>query len=210
MNKGLDNKKNQVTVGINQLRAEAMNRLDSAQKKLNPNNEIPDASADSTLGGLILSLLTWTPIMHGMGGLGLEGFDRAASLDDSAAHGGALTAAFEGLSTVFDESANKNRGRKLNDYPEGRRKAFFSSKPLNNKFNFAAANENFRFSHDAAAEIASMAEILDMLDVLEKEGVSSIGLDTQGSVHAILKQTVKALKKKNAVRVFSAPMRKFA
>lgn len=205
MKNGIENKKDQITVDVNQLRKMAHNRLDAAQKKLGTNGMAADKSADSLMGGLILSFLTWTPFMAGLDGT-FAHYSGAAH--DGAFDGAILSSALEGIATFVDEAANKNRNRKVEGYPEGRRQdPIMNSRSMNKKFNLFAANEN----KDAGAEVAAMGELLGILDELERQGISMMSVDSRNSVYEEVRAVSKALNnRKGAVRTFIAPVRKLA
>lgn len=194
------------TVSLDALRGQAMKRLTGVQQTLERKglsaSFIQAAKADPIgdmgfMSGLIVNMIFGGALMPVIGTVGLT----------DAFNG--LSACVEGVSTVTDEKAHGYRARKLNDYPEGRRRCALEAAKTSKKFNLVSANQNNRFSYDVQADLACMFEILDMLDMLEKEGVSAIRLDEKEAVYNALKLTTKQMfKKKDIVRSFAAPLSK--
>ncbi len=189
---GMENKEAQHTVGVAALRVMVLDRLQMAERRLDPASvaaafeRANDNSQDTMLGSLLLGMLGWTPIVDS---LGLEGAFA------SAANSPVLAAAADGLSMVWDEKAYKNRRRrglaaiwKDGAYHGGRRQdGIMTAEQMKRKFNLVSANENGAFAYDTQAEIAGMNEMLDMLDRLEKEGVTLLKLSTRQAISAQLK-----------------------
>lgn len=189
---GIENKEAQHTVGVAALRVMVLDRLQVAERRLDPASvaaafeRANDNSQDTMVGSLLLGMLGWTPIVDS---LGLEGAFA------SAANSPVLAAAADGLSMVWDEKAYKNRRRrglaaiwKDGAYHGGRRQdGIMTAEQMKRKFNLVSANENGAFAYDTQAEIAGMNEMLDMLDRLEKEGVTLLKLSTRQAISAQLK-----------------------
>lgn len=193
------------TVSLDSLRGQAMKRLSGVQQNLESKglgaSFIQSAKADPIgdmgfMSGLIVNMI--------LGG-SLTGLMSSVGLSDTF---NGFSAYIEGVSVLTDEKAYGYRSRKLSDYPEGRRKCALAAAKVGKKFNLVSANQNNRFSYDVQADLACMFEILDMLDMLEKEGVSMIRLDQKESVYDALKLTTKQMFKKDMVRSFAAPMLK--
>jgi hypothetical protein len=194
MTKGFNNQDTAATVTISQIRNMAYNRLQSAQRRVDPANTATasfnraannNSSQDSLIGGLIFGMLTWVPFMDSLGGA----FD--IDFDDLALGGISVQTAnaiMDGVSALWDEKAYKNREIKDGVYHGGRRQdPIVTGNKMAKKFNLVSANENSRYSYDANAEIAGMNEILDMLDTLEKRGVSMIRLEQKDCASTVLK-----------------------
>lgn len=204
---------NEAIVSISDLRGQVQNRLQDAYKRLDPKNAFGRASQssaeESMVGSLIFSMLTWTPFMQGLE-LGMENmlgenidfFDTAADPT--------LCAVFDGVAMAWDEKANKNRQRKLSDYPEGRRNDPIFESRLKRPFNLVSANDNVRFKRDTQAEIACMSEMLDMLSDLEADGVSMLRLDANAPVLSVLTEQQNKSRYDAVVTRFHAPVRKSA
>lgn len=200
---GNENTAQNKTASLADLRTIIADRLQTAQRRLDPASAtaaFADANAshhDSMIGSLIFGMVCWTPVMEMFGG----SMDGAMAV---AVNSPMLAAAADGLSMVWDEKAYKNRRRmgsltvafKDGIYHGGRNQAGnVTPAQIKRNFNMIAANENARFAYDAAAEVAGMSEMLDMIDRLEQRGVSLIALDANQSVsqtlHAALSQNMQ-------------------
>jgi hypothetical protein len=199
-------------IGISQLRGQINTRMESAYKRLDPKaafNQASRGSEESMIGSLLFGMLVWGSFFQGLE-MGLENMYGEDMEAFSTMADPTLCAAFDGLSMVWDDKANKNRKRKLNDYPEGRRDDPIFDRPLNRRFNLVSANDNSRFTRDAQAEIACMSEMLDQLSDMEAEGVHMIRLDTKEAVYDRLKEIRDASRYDAVVTRFTAPVRKMA
>ena len=205
---------NEATVAICDLRGQVQNRLQDAYKRLDPKNAFGRASSqaggeESMIGSLLFSMLTWTPFMQGLE-LGMENllgenidmFDMAADPT--------MCAVFDGVAMAWDEKANKNRQRKLSDYPEGRRSDPIFESRLTRPFNLVSANDNVRLRRDTQAEIACMSEMLDMLSDLEADGVTALRLDANTPLLSVLTEQQNKHRYDAVVTRFHAPVRKSA
>lgn len=204
---------NEATVAISDLRGQVQNRLQDAYKRLDPKNAFGRASQaggeESMIGSLLFSMLTWTPFMQGLE-LGMENLlGENIELFDTAADP-MLCAVFDGVALAWDEKANKNRQRKLSDYPEGRRSDPIFESRLSRPFNLVSANDNVRLSRDTQAEIACMSEMLDMLNDLEADGVSMLRLDANTPLLSVLTEQRNTVRYDTVVTRFHAPIRKSA
>lgn len=202
-------KSQNVTVHIRELRAQAHNHLAAAWKMLAPNAGKPQGQEDSLVGSLILGLLTWAPIMAGVeqaaANAGIEGGGMMDALANPA-----ICAVMDGIGLLWDEEANKNRIRKTDMYPQGRRQDGIFGRPLNRRFNMVAVNDNIRLRRDAQGEIVRIAEVLTMLDKMESEGVTMVSVDTQMPLYDALKGLKTANRRNDGIRSFSMAMRKCA
>ena len=203
---GNENKGAQQSVSLVDLRSVIADRMQAAQRRLDPASAtaaFADANAshhDNMIGSLIFGLVCWTPFMDAFG----------ANLDGAmavAAKSPVLAAAADGLSMVWDEKAYKNRRRSILSaafkdgiYHGGRNQSGnLTADQVKRKFNLSAANENARYAYDAGAEIAGMAEMLDMIDRLEQQGVTLIALDNSQAVSTSLHAAVTNQGRKPAV-----------
>lgn len=204
---------NEAIAAVSDLRSQVQNRLQDAYKRLDPKNAFGRASQSGTeesmVGSLLFGMLTWTPFLQGleigmedMLGENIELFDTAADPT--------LCAVFDGVAMAWDEKANKNRQRKLSDYPEGRRNDPIFERRLARPFNLVAANDNVRFARDTQAEIACMSEMLDMLSDLEADGVSMLRLDANTPLLSVLTEQRNKTRYDAVVTRFHAPVRKSA
>lgn len=204
---------NETIVATSQLRGQIQNRLQDAYKRLDPKNAFGRASQvsgeESMVGSLLFSVLTWTPFMQGLE-MGLEGtMGENIDLFDTAADP-TLCAVFDGVAIAWDDKANKNRQRKLSDYPEGRRNDPIFERPLHRPFNLVAANDNARFARDTQAEIACMSEMLDMLSDMEADGVTMLRLNADQPLLPVLTEQRNASRFDAVVTRYNAPVRKSA
>lgn len=182
-------------IAIDDLRHQAYKRLTTAHMKLNPKAAFNDNAkkqdgADSMLGSIFLNMLC--------GGAFAAAFGHALHLPDTHAEivpHVSLSSAFEGVSMMLDEKAYQNRARKLDLYPQGRRRDPMHEQPIKRKFNLVSGNDNARFSTDAYAEIAAMSEILDMADQLEKDGVRAVRIDENEAAYHAVKGAIKDMRK---------------
>src|SRR5262249_51890203 len=130
-----------------------------------------------------------------------------AGMDEAHFIGGAI----DGFSSFWDEQAYKNRARRVDDYPEGRRQdPLLNIGQVNRKFNLVAANHGWRFIYDAEAEVACMAEILDMLKGMEKHEITSLRIDPEKPVYDTLKAVTHSLRAEAGLIRFAIPLRKMA
>ncbi len=204
---------NEAIIAVSDLRGQVQNRLQDAYKRLDPKNAFGRASQvggeESMIGSLLFSMLTWTPFMEGLE-LGMEGsLGENIELFDAAVDP-TLCAVFDGVALAWDEKANKNRQRKLSDYPEGRRNDPIFERQLARPFNLVSANDNVRLSRDTQAEIACMSEMLDMLSDLEADGVSMLRLDAHTPLLSVLTEQRNSSRYDAVVTRFHAPVRKSA
>ncbi len=186
----------QKTASLADLRTVIADRMQTAQRRLDPNSAtaaFANASHhDSMIGSLIFGMVCWMPCMDMFGGQ-MDGLMAAA------ANSPTLAAAADGLSLVWDEKAHKNRRRgflsvsfKDGIYHGGRNQAGnVISDHLKKAFNLVAANENAAYAYDAAAEVAGLAEMLDAIDMLERQGVLLLALDPAQPVSRLLQTAVK-------------------
>lgn len=114
---------------------------------------------------------------------------------------------------VIDHEANARRRQSLRrrwkggEYPEGRRKARFdSARLLRGKFNPGARRQQPVQTQDGLEEIAKLAELLRMIDRLERKGVCSVYVGNEETAFDSLKQVDKDFGK-GAMRSYSRPMR---
>lgn len=204
---GKENKVAQQTVSLADLRTVVADRMQAAQRRLDPASAsaaFAEANAshhDSMIGSLIFGMVCWTPCIDVLATNMMDGAIAAAATSP------ALAAAADGLSLVWDEKAYKNRRRSVLSiafkdgiYHGGRKQTGnLSADQVKRKFNMVAANENARYAYDAGAEIAGMAEMLDMIDRLEQQGVTLIALDAGLPISASLTAAVAKQGKKPAV-----------
>lgn len=208
---GMKSKAVEHTVGVAELRVMVLDRLQSAERRLDPASasaafaRANDNGQDTMLGSLLLGMVGWTPVMDAMGG----SMDGALAV---AANSPLLAAAADGLSMIWDEKAYKNRRRrglmaifKDGAYHGGRRQAgIMTADQMKKNFNLVSANENGAFAYDAGAEVAGMNEMLDMLDRMEKEGVALLKLNTREAVSTQLKTASAPVAKNPEPRLASA------
>lgn len=205
---GFDNSDKTTAVSLQALRGQAMQRLAGIELSLE-NKGIgagfaraasrPDPVGDmGFLNSLIVDMIMLAPIsaficdhFHGV----TEGFNVAAA--------STIEGAVEGVAVLRDE---RYQSRRLSDYPEGRRACALEAARAGKSCTLVSGYDHNRFSFSAQAELACMFEIIDMLDRLEKEGVTQMRLDPQKPVYDVLKQTEQKRAPKNAVRSFAAPV----
>lgn len=199
-------KAHQHTVSLTDLRTVVADRLQAAQRRLDPASvtaAFAEANAshhDNMIGSLIFGMVCWAPFMSAFG-------SSMNTMVAAAANSPVLSAAADGLSMVYDEKAYKNRRRrklaiafKDGVYHGGRKQVNnLTGDQVKRKFNMVAANENSRFAKDAAAEVAGMAEMLDMIDRLEQRGATMVVLDRSLPVSASLAAAVNEQGKKPAL-----------
>lgn len=192
MSNGFESKNTATTLTITQLRNMAATRLQSAERRLAPGAAAAfnraGSAQDSMIGSLLFSLLIWTPVMHALNHGVSQLFGHSDGMDMLC---NPLTEAFmEASSMLRDEKAYANRSRKVGIYHGGRRQDEIVSpfnKKLGKSFNFVSANENSRFSMDANTEVAAMSEIIDMLDRMEKDGVTMVRIDAGVAATEVIK-----------------------
>lgn len=211
MNRGFNNQGDYITASIAQIRDVVNARLSSAQGKLDPatlrsifNGGVEH---DALLGSLIFGLLTWVPFLSGMEAIfgGHSGFKEAFDMASSPL---AATVA-DGAGVLFDERTG-NRPRKVGAYHGGRRQdpiVSGMSGKLNGRFNLVSANENSRFARDARDEVATMLELLAILEDLEQKGVELVRLDPKTSASSQLRQAKKNNRNDGIMRSFPMPVR---
>ncbi len=178
---------NKGVIAIDVLHQHASERLVNAEMRLDPKSAFSKASrhnsADSLLGGLLLNMMSWGLLVHGIEHL--IGTDHGLDLS----HEGFIAAAVEGGQMIIDETAKKS-SRKLEGYPEGRRKDPLEN-TMNRKFNLFAANQNAAFACDAEAEVIALSHLLDMLDGLARQGVRAVNIDASQPVYKTLASAKK-------------------
>lgn len=204
------NKENQVVASTIDMRAQIVDRLDAAYKRLNPANSFANAAGrdEGLMGGLFLNLLALAVLPGALQAV-FAGNDTVTGLIGNAADP-TLCAAFEAVAFVADERANSFRNAKSAMYPKGRKQGDMGAQPPKRKFNLVAANQNYRFQKNASNEIACMAEMLHMLDKMEKDGVTAMHIDMDRPLYDTLKENEKLQKQDSAVKRFAMPVRKFA
>lgn len=199
-------------VSVDALRGQAMQRLAGIERSLE-NKGVGAAFARASraeptgdtgfLGGLIADMALFAPVSAFFGdhfcGV-MEGFNGVAAA-------GSIEGAIEGIAFLADQQASGYQNRRLNDYPEGRRKCALEAARTGRKFNLVSARDNNRFSFNAQAELACMFEILDMLDTLECQGVTLMRLDEQRPVYEALQQATQKSAAMDPVRSFAMPVR---
>jgi hypothetical protein len=196
-----------ITVSIAQLRQQTNTGLEKAYQKLNMKGETArqfnSCSEDGLLGGFILNLLCTAAIMQA---IGVAFPDMNLDLVQNQT----LCAAFDGVTMVADENARKHRFRRVEGYPEGRRQDKIET--VNHQFNLVAANENGNFTYDynTEMEVALLSELLDMLDDLARQNVTSVNISKTDSVYKTLKNVDGKMKKDHVMEVFAVPLRKTA
>ncbi len=190
----------QATASVDSLRGQALKRLAGAEQRLQTQGVNPRTAraADSLgdmglLGTLILGMVAGGPFMSMLHAHfpAIDAFNAAS-----------FAPCIDGVSYLRDQAAEGYRARRVNAfYPEGRRREAHAAAKVGQKFNLVSANQNNSLSFDTQADIACMCEILDMLDTLEREGVTEVTLDKAGAVHAELKQALRRKGDKNTVSV---------
>jgi hypothetical protein len=179
------------TASLDALRGQALNRLAGVQHSLESKGvgaAFTRAAKADPIGdmGLTGSLIMSMIMGSAMSGLLPAHFPISAIFNYETISGG-----LDGISILRDQAAEGYRSRKLDDYPEGRRKCALEAARVGKKFNLVSANQNNRFSFDSQADLACMYEIIDMLDRLENEGVRAVRIDRKESVYDSLKQTAR-------------------
>lgn len=194
----------QATVSLDALRGQAMKRLSGIQQRLENKgvgaafikSARPDPIGDmGFMGSLVMDMILGGAFSSFLGAGMTDAFNCVSAV-----------AGLEGVAALTDETAHSYRGRKLSDYPEGRRRCALEAARVGKKFNLVSPKQTSHFSYNAQADLACMFEILDMLDKLESEGVSMIRLDPQEPVYTVLKGATTSLFRKGAVRNYSTPM----
>ncbi|MDP2205796.1 MAG: hypothetical protein Q8K65_05760 [Alphaproteobacteria bacterium] len=206
----VSNKNREVVASTTEMRAQIITRLDAAYQRLNPANTFARVAGreETLLGSLVIGMLGWAAF----GELLQVAFSGNEAAQDmlATANDPRLCAVLDGLCELADERCNKFRFSKSAMYPKGRKQDGMKSQPVNRKFNLVAANQNYRFKQDARNEISYMAEMLDMIDKMEKDGVSDMRVDTARPLYDTLKENVELQRRDKVVTRFSAPVRKFA
>jgi len=204
------NKNREVVASTTEMRTQIVSRLDAAYQRLNPANTFARVAGreETLLGSLVIGMLGWAAFGE-MLNLAFSGNEAAQGMLETA-NDPKLCAVLDGLSELADERCNKFRYSKSAMYPNGRKHDSIKAQPVNRKFNLVAANQNYRFKLDAHNEIAYMAEMLDMIDKMEKDGVSDLRIDTARPLYDILKENTKLQRADKVVTRFAAPVRKFA
>lgn len=200
MQHGFQNTDSKQTVSLVDLRRAVLNRLEMAQRRLDPAsmtamfNRANDSGVDGLMGGLIFSLVTWVPFAASLDGL----LDHGSVASDAfnIANGPVVAAAADGLTMIWDEKANKKRSLRRVDFKEGiyhggrRQEASIGPKKrkVQPKFNLVAANENSRFAYDTNSEIVALNDMLNTLDQLAKDGVTLLSVDAKTPVSKSLRE----------------------
>lgn len=204
------NKEREVVASTTEMRAQIVSRLDEAYKRLNPANAFAKAAGheESLMGGLLMGALAWAVLMPALQ-FAFAGNEAVSNMLNGAADP-TLCAAFEGAAFMADERCNKFRATKSAMYPKGRKQDVMNARPMNRKFNLVAANQNYRFKIDARNEVAYMAEMLEMIDKMEKRGVNELPVDMSRPLYDTLKEISKRERVDGVVTRFAVPTRKFA
>ena len=199
------------TVSLNALRGAAMKRLGAVQQKLEgqglsaaftrsaPRADFLDESGFT--GGLLMNMMLGGAVL----GVHLH-MGQPENLSEAFHHAAVMTC-LEGVAMLRDQAADGHGARKLDDYPEGRRKSALDEAHACKKFNLVSGGHNNRLSFDMQADVACMYEIIDMLDDLERAGVRSIQLDRKQPVYDALRQTTRQMFGGGAIRNFARPVR---
>lgn len=201
------------SVSLNALRGQTMMRLAGVQQRLESKgigmefarsaSRTSPSNDAGLMGGLILSSLVAGAFSSFMG-MHIQMGESALGVSFNHA---VVSGALESLSLYRDQQSDGYKGRKLNDYPEGRRNAALLEGKISKKYNLVSGQHNNRLAFNAEADLACMHEILDLLDKLENTGVKKICLDKNEPAYDALKQAVKAISAKNGVRSFFRPMK---
>lgn len=204
------NREREVVASTTEMRAQIVSRLDAAYQRLNPANTFARVAGreESLLGGLVMGMLGWAAFGE-MLNVMFSGNEAAQDML-ATANDPRICAALDGLAELADERCNKFRYSKSAMYPNGRKQDSIKSQPVNRKFNLVAANQNYRFKLDARNEISYMAEMLEMIDKMEKDGVSDLRVDTARPLYDTLKENAQMQRADKVVTRFAAPVRKFA
>jgi len=184
-------KQEQKSISIQSMRGHAMQRLSGIQNKLQNQglsqsdmkrkSSLDVIGDDGFLNNLLIDSIMFFP---------LSSFLSANIPLMETFNGSAANAYMEGTS-VWAEDAYSSKGRRLNDYPEGRKQYSFSDAKHSKAFNLLSANQRGRFSSDVDADLNCMYEILDMLDNLEDEGVKSVKLEKKDVIYDSLREVTK-------------------
>jgi hypothetical protein len=203
-------KDREVVASTTEMRAQIVSRLDAAYQRLNPANSFARAAGreDTLLGGMLIGVLGWAAFGD-MLQVAFSGNEAAQDILETA-NDPTICAVLDGLSELVDERSTKFRQSKSSMYPKGRRQDGIKGQSVNRKFNLVAANQNYRFSLDARNEIAYMAEMLEMIDKMEKDGVTGLRVDTARPLYDTLKENMQMKRADGVVKRFSMPVRKFA
>lgn len=209
-----DNTAAQQAVSLNDLRTLVADRLQTAQRRLDPASataafaQASQSQHDAMVGSLIFGMLCWGPIMEMFAGQ-LDG-GLAATVSSPA-----VGAVVDGASMVWDEKAYKNRHRGLlaiafkdGVYHGGRKQAkILDRAQVKKDFNLTAANENNQYVFDAEAEIAGMAEMLDIIDHLEQRGATAVALEQGQPISHTLRAAVATKVQGDKPAVFGRSLR---
>lgn len=201
-------KKNEVVATTTEMRAQIVKRMDSAYQRLSANFNHTASREDTLLGGMVIGFLGWMAFGH-MLQTAFAGNETMSKFLENA-NDPTLCAVVDGATEMIDENNSKFRYSKSSMYPKGRRQDAIKGQPMNRKFNLVAANQNYRFQLDARNEVAYMAEMLEMLDKMEKDGVSELSVNPAQPLYDTLKQNVALARQDKVVTRFSSPVRKFA
>lgn len=196
-------------IAIDALHGYAAKRLVDAQQRLHPTSAFAKAAqnkGDSILGGLLLNMMTWGVLMHGIDSMLSSEFGIDLDLDLS--HDGFLASATEAYDFLVEGDPAKKAGRKLEGYPEGRRRDPLEKAAIHKKFNLLAANENSRYSPNAESEVIALTQLLEMLEALAKDGVRTLAVDHNQPVFASLKNATRAMKGDGMFKSFPMAVRK--
>lgn len=212
-NQSAHNKGQEFSVSLNTLRGQAMKRIAGIEETLQAKGisrafirSAGKSDALGDMGGLLMGLVAG----HMLGAAIGHAVSAKTGLSATFNHI-PFGAILETAATLRDEKANGYRQRKLDDYPEGRRIcALMAASKAKRKFNLVSANENARISSDDEANMACMHEIIDMLDRLEKEGVTTLRLNEKDNVCDTLRRTHKKMFRKDAVRGYAVPTLRIA
>lgn len=190
-----NNKDNEGSVSLNVLRNNVLKNIQGIQHKLEDKGIGADfaraAKSDmfgdiGILGSLIVDTILWGPLCSFINDHVLSCFDPSGIFNSAAIHSD-----MDALSALADQNVEKQRGRKLNDYPEGRRKFTPQDKTAGKKFNLVSPRQKNILSMDTQAELACMYELLDMLDKLENEGIATLCFDQSQPLYDSLKTKIK-------------------
>jgi hypothetical protein len=194
-------------VSLDALRGQALKRLAGVEHSLESKGvgaAFTRAAKADPIGdmGLVGSLIMGMIMGMGTSGLLHSSFPASAVFNYET-----ISSGIDGISILRDQAAEGYRSRKLDAYPEGRRKcALEAAGRMGKKFNLVSANQNNRFSFDVQADLACMYEIIDMLDRLENEGVGAIRVDQKETVYDSLKQTTRKGSMGEVLRSCTEPM----
>ncbi|HRI75975.1 MAG TPA: hypothetical protein PLX33_03200 [Alphaproteobacteria bacterium] len=201
-------KKTEVLASTVDMRAQIVKRMDSAYQRLSESFNPSASREDTLLGGMVIGFLGWMAFGQ-MLQVAFSGNETMSNLLENA-NDPTLCAVLDGATEMIDENNSKFRHSKSSLYPKGRRHDAIKGPAMNRKFNLVAANQNYRFKLDARNEIAYMAEMLEMLDKMEKNGVSELSVNPAQPLYDTLKQNAALAHSDKVVTRFSSPVRKFA